>query len=85
MKKHLIPHIKYYTILGFIQIIALIVLISLTGNKSLQIAVILTSGFSYIVLAILHHHLHHSLSSKIVLEYVLFGIFGTVVSLLYIK
>lgn len=67
------------------QIIGFFVLLSLSGNKEFQIAIIIVSGIGYAVWAILHQYLEHSLTTKIVVEYVLFGTFGIVVSLLFFK
>lgn len=57
----------------------------LSDYKNLQIMFIIISSLAYVIWAILHQYYEHSLSKKIVLEYVVFGIFGVVVSLLYFK
>lgn len=85
MKKNLLKHLKYYAALFVMQIIGFFVLLSLSGNKDLQIAAIIISGIGYIAWAILHQYLEHSLTIKIVVEYLLFGTFGTVASLLFFK
>lgn len=85
MKKHLLKHLNYYLALLVMQIIGLFVILSLTGNRELQVAVIIISTIGYVVWAILHQYLEHSLTTKIVVEYVLFGLFGIVAALLFFK
>jgi len=84
MKPYIRSHIKYYAIHGILQFIGFLVLLSLGNNRTLQIAVICTSSIGYVTWSILHHYQQHSLSTKIVLEYVVFGTFGIVASLLYL-
>ena len=85
IKLNFLTHIKYYTALLFIQIIGFFVMLSLYGNKELQAAVIISSGIGYVSWAILHQYYEHSLTTKIVVEYALFGTFGMVVSLIFFK
>lgn len=85
MKENLRKHIKYYAALLFMQVLGFFVMLSLSGNKEFQIAVIIITGIGYAVWAILHQYLEHSLTTKIVVEYVLFGAFGIVASLLFFK
>jgi hypothetical protein len=65
------------------QVAGFFVLLSLSGNRDLQIDVIITTSIGYVAWAILHQYLEHSLTPKIVVEYVLFGTFGVIVSLLF--
>lgn len=85
MKENLRKHLKYYAALIIMQVIGFFVMLSLTGNREFQITVIITSGIGYAVWAILHQYLEHSLTTKIVVEYVVFGAFGIVASLLFFK
>lgn len=85
MRNNIRKHIKYYTALLLIQIMGFFVMLSLYSNKELQVAAIIISGIGYILWAILHQYYEHSLTAKVVVEYVLFGSFGVVVSLLFFK
>ena len=85
MKKNLLKHIRYYIALLIMQIIGFFVLLSVSGNHDLQIGIIITSTIGYVTWAILHQYLEHNLTSKIVVEYMLFGVFGIVVSLFFFK
>lgn len=84
-KKNITNHFKYYFLLAIVQVTGLIVLLSLQGQKELQIGVVFTMTAAYLALAIAHQHLHHRLSMAVVLEYTLFGVFGIIISLLYFK
>lgn len=85
MKKYISSHVHYYLVFGFLQIIGFLSLLALSGHKDIQMVVIVVSSIAYMSWAILHHYLDHSLTGKIVLEYVVFGLFGIVLSLFYFK
>jgi hypothetical protein len=85
MKKHFLKHIKYYSALLVMQIIGFFAILSLTGNHDLQIGIIIISTIGYVAWAILHQRLEHRLTSKVVIEYMLFGVFGIIVSLIFFK
>lgn len=85
MKENILKHLKYYFALISMQILGFFVLLSLSGNKEFQIAVIISSGIGYVIWATLHQYFEHGLTTKIVVEYVLFGTFGIVASLLFFK
>jgi len=84
-KKHIKNHIKYYSTLAVMQIAGLALLILLYDKRDLQMLVVIMISAAYASWAIAHHYIHHSLNTKIVLEYVMFGIFGIIVTLLYFK
>jgi hypothetical protein len=85
MKKKFLKHIKYYVALLIMQIIGFLVILVFRGNHDLQVAIIITSTIGYVVWAIIHNYTEHNLTSKIVLEYVLFGAFGLIISLFFFK
>ncbi len=84
-KKNIPAHFKYYFLLGIVQTVGVIVLMSLGNRKELQLAVVFTMTAAYLAMAIAHQHLHHRLSTAVVLEYMLFAVFGIIISLLYFK
>lgn len=45
-------------------------------DRGFQIGVVIATTFFYVLWGIMHHLLNHDLSTKIVIEYVLIGIFG---------
>ena len=85
MKKKFLKHIKYYIALLIMQIIGFFIILVFSGNHDLQIAIIIISTIGYVTWAILHQHLEHNLTAKIVIEYVLFGAFGIIVSLFFFR
>jgi hypothetical protein len=81
MYQKLQKHFGYYLSLAAILLLG-VVLILLTGpNLKLQSLVILLTVFFYILWGVLHHHINHELTAKIVVEYVLIGALG--VSILF--
>lgn len=83
MMKNIKKHLVYYIILVCMQIGGFFMLLSLNGLRDMQILFILVSTAVYVSWAILHQYIEHSLTAKIVLEYVLFGVFGILISILY--
>lgn len=78
-------HIKYYFLMSVMLITGLIVMLSLQGNKEMQIGVLFTLAVGYVALALAHQHVHHRINAAIVLEYALFGVLGIIIALLYFK
>lgn len=66
-------HIGYY--FSLITILALGIFLSLqtSGDRQLQMLIMVMTVFFYVLWGILHHLLEHDLSIKIVIEYVLIG------------
>jgi len=74
-KKEHHSHIVYYIILGTILFLGF-----LAAWRVKEIFLLLPA--SYAVIAILHHALLHTLTAKIVVEYVLVALLGTAVFLM---
>lgn len=66
-------HTGYY--LSLIIILALGIFLSLqtSGDRQLQMLIMVMTVFFYVLWGILHHLLEHDLSIKIMIEYVLMG------------
>jgi len=54
-------------------------------DRFFQLTVLTITVFFYIIWGVLHHHLHHDLSAKIVVEYVLMGALGEALIFLIFK
>lgn len=67
---------SYYFVLILILFLGFSLGIVVSADKQLQMVVVLLTAFFYLVWGILHHRLHHDLSLKIVIEYVLIGSLG---------
>ena len=81
MKEHASKHLWYYGSLIIILVMGFSLMLYVAPDKPLRLLVVLMTAFSYVCWALLHHHIHHSLTSKVVLEYVLIASFGLTVSL----
>lgn len=76
-------HFTYYIILISILLLGTFLAINLSFNKQLQMMAIVLTALLYAGGGIFHHALHHDLSTKIVVEYVLMGSLGiTIVAFL---
>ncbi|HYK08119.1 MAG TPA: hypothetical protein VEW42_01315 [Candidatus Eisenbacteria bacterium] len=75
MKKHL----GYY--ISFFIILAGGVYLSLQGNgdKSLTLRFVGLFAFAYVVWGLLHHLVHHSMTVRIVIEYIVVALLGVAV------
>lgn len=76
-KNHIVYYLSLFTIFffGFI-------LITVTNyDPNLQLISLLMTSFFYVLWGIVHHSLHHDISSKIVIEYVLFAALGVLLVL----
>ncbi|MBI4089612.1 MAG: hypothetical protein HY424_02795 [Candidatus Levybacteria bacterium] len=69
-------HSGYY--ISLIAILSLGFLLAYTNNssRSFQIGVVIATTFFYVLWGMIHHLLNHDLSMKIVVEYILIGVFG---------
>lgn len=69
-------HIGYYIGLGVVLLLGL-PLLALTGfDKAFQMSVMVLLAFFYVLWGLLHHHMHHDLHTKIVLEYIVMAALG---------
>lgn len=72
-------HIGYY--ISFFLILAGGVYLSLqnNGDKSLTLKFVGLFAFAYVVWGILHHMVHHSVTVRIVVEYIVVALLGVAV------
>lgn len=78
-------HVVHYSGLIFLMLLGVGVSIITFYNRQLQMIAVLCTVVLYVLWGILHHHLHHDLSSKIVVEYVLIGALGMVVVFFFLR
>jgi len=74
-------HIWYYCSFITIQVIGFLLVLLAASNKQIQMSAIFLTTACYIIWALTHQYLHHSLTAKIAAEYVLVGGLGLTVSL----
>ena len=77
-------HFLYYSVLAILQICTLTGVFLFAQDKVMQMTVIVLSTLFYVFWAIWHHYIHHTVTAKIVIEYVLMGILGIVIPLFII-
>lgn len=74
----LYKHSAYY--ISLVVILALgFLLTNSNSDRSFQIGVVLVTTFFYVLWGIIHHLINHDLNIKIVIEYILIGVFGLTV------
>lgn len=78
MLKNLSEHVVYYTSLVAILTLSFL-LANSSSDKNFQIGVIIVTTFFYVLWGITHHLMNHDLHMKIVIEYILIGVFGLTV------
>lgn len=76
MKEKIRKHAWYYTVFIAFELLGIAFLFFFLYNKPIQITIISAMVVFYLLWTILHHHFHHTLTTKIVLEYVLIGLLG---------
>ena len=75
MFTRLYKHSAYYV--SLIVILALGFLLAYnSSNRSFQIGAVIVTTFLYVLWGIMHHLINHDLNVKIVIEYILIGVFG---------
>lgn len=75
MFARLYKHSAYYISLILILILGFMLVYN-SSNRSFQIGAIIVTTFFYVLWGIMHHLINHDLNVKIVIEYILIGVFG---------
>lgn len=75
MLKRLSEHTIYYISLVAMLSLSFVLAYS-SSDRGFQIGVIVATTFFYVLWGIMHHLMNHDLHTKIVVEYILIGIFG---------
>jgi len=78
MKKPL-RNIVDYLILSLIVSTAIVLILYFNGSKYTQQIIIIALSILYIVWGVLHHLKEKSLQARIIIEYVLFALLGSIV------
>lgn len=75
----LYKHSAYYIFLAIILVVGFLLVATNNSNRSFQIGSVVATTFFYVIWGIIHHLINHDLNVKIVIEYILIGIFGLTV------
>ena len=78
MRDDIRHHLTYYGVIAIVMVLSIFSLLS-APSKQLQLLIVSVTTIFYILLAAIHHYIHHSLNAKIVVEYVLIGSLGLTV------
>lgn len=76
MKKHW----HYYILLGIIFICGFLLTTFAGVSGQLQMVFIMMTAFLYVILGIYHHIREHSISAKVVIEYIIIAMLGISIS-----
>lgn len=80
----LTKHFWYY--LSLIAIFAVsFTTLYFSADRYFQMTILTVTILFYVLWGVLHHHLHHDLTAKIVVEYVLMGALGEALIFLIVK
>ena len=75
MFTRLYKHSAYYASLIVILTLGFLLAYK-SSNRSFQIGAVVATAFFYVLWGIMHHLINHDLNVKIVIEYILIGVFG---------
>lgn len=75
MKKHLGYYISFLLILG----VSIFLVFQNQGDKGLILEFVGLFAISYVIWGILHHLVHHSVSVRVVIEYIVVALLGVAV------
>jgi hypothetical protein len=78
-------HLWYYVTLTLMLVIFLTMASMLSYNVTLEILVLFAAACFYALWGIVHQQIHHHLTTKIMLEYILMGSLGFVLLVLLIQ
>ncbi len=79
MFSKLYKHSAYYVSLICILVLGFLLVYSNGFNRGFQIGAVIVTTFFYVLWGIMHHLINHDLHVKIVIEYILIGVFGLTV------
>ena len=79
--KRPLRHVFDYFILSLFMSFAIILILIFNGNRIFQMITIVSVSLLYVLWGALHHRQEGSLHRKVILEYVLYAILGSVLVL----
>jgi intracellular septation protein A len=78
-------HLGYYTVFLLMAVLGFYLLLANASSEQGRMTIVVLLAFFYVVWGLLHHYVHHDISTKIVLEYVLVGALGISVIFFLLK
>lgn len=78
-------HFWYYLTFLCVELSGVFAIYYFAYDEFMRIIIITLMALFYIVWSSIHHHLHHTLTTKIVVEYILIGALGIVVVVFFLQ
>lgn len=75
----------YYSGLFFILLLGMGIALNTFYDRTLQMFTVVATAVLYVFWGILHHHTHHDLTPKIMIEYALMATLGIVIVLFFLR
>ena len=75
----------YYSVFLLMAALGFYLLMANADSEQGRMTIVVLLAFFYVVWGLLHHYIHHDISTKIVLEYVLVGALGISVIFFLLK
>lgn len=85
MRNEIKSHLLYYTFLILIFLLGLSLIVLFSSDKKIQLSIFVVTAFFYTCWGLLHHLIHHKLSTKIVVEYTLIASLGIIAVFFVLK
>ncbi len=85
MKQTFKNHVWYYISLSLLLLLGCILIVVSANQPQIQAAAVVMTAFFYAFWGIIHHVLHHDISAKVVIEYVLIASLGVSLTLLVMR
>lgn len=78
-------HFSYYFCMLAILITGAVLFAQNSPDRQMQVLIAFLTAFFFIGWGIMHHVIHHDITSKIVIEYILMGLLGISIILFFLK
>ena len=85
MKEKFAKHFWYYLTFLVVELGGVFAIFYFAYDMVMRIVIVSLMALFYIAWSSLHHHIHHNLTAKIVIEYVLIGALGIAVVVFFLQ
>ena len=85
MQEKFIKHFWYYLTFLIVELSGVFAIFYFAYDVFMRIIVISLMALFYVVWSSLHHRIHHTLTTKIMVEYILIGALGIVVVVFFLQ
>jgi hypothetical protein len=85
MNKLLKSHVGYYLSLGTLLVICFGLIVIVGNQPAIKITILIMTAVLYAIWGVAHHAVHHDISARVVIEYILIAALGMVLVLLVVR